>query len=229
MKKLICLFLGLFLCTAAYATGVDASSVKVKVYQFAVSESTDCSDPTVVEVISDPEYTEMNGVTLIEDATLADGTYPCVIITMSDHVKFTPATATGSCTVTEITRDVCAPRGDGDDEEAETIHTLSSTGNISTTATCTDAEDQVTIWLTTEREFLTEEEEEALDDAERVNNIMHKPNGTSGGDHLAAALIVDGETVGRFQADFSGKVNGQNEECDLHKPNWGFLNGDVSE
>jgi len=205
----------------------NASSVKLKLYKFAVSTSADCSDPVIIDIVDDPEYQEMNGVTLIDDAAIASGTYPCVILEMSDHVKFTPEVATGSCTTTEITRDVCQPRGDDENPEEEVIHRLTDEGEIITTATCTTGDDRVTLWLTTARELLTEEEEESLEDSERVHNIMEKPNGTSGGDHLSAALIVSGETVGRFKADFDGKVTGDREECELQKPVWGFLNGDV--
>jgi len=113
MKKLSLLLLLFIALSGVSHAAVDAESLKVKLYKFYVSLATDCSDPVLVYSNDDPEYANMSGQEELFSEELNDGTYNCVIIEMSDMIKFTPADTIGACEAgTEHTRDVCSAHPD---------------------------------------------------------------------------------------------------------------------
>lgn len=88
------------------------TSIKMKFYGLAVSLNEDCSDAEVVfDISTNPrEFDLMTSPTLFS-GTLTAGTYKCVIMRVSDNIKFKPdATAAGtfnSCVAgTEYTHDI---------------------------------------------------------------------------------------------------------------------------
>ncbi|GEM_PF-2285614 len=100
------------------------TSIKMKFYGLAVSQNEDCSDAEVVfDISSNPrEFDLMTSPTLFA-GTLTAGTYKCVIMRVSDNIKFKPdataaATFPTSCAVgTEYTHDIYRDdNGDGSDD-----------------------------------------------------------------------------------------------------------------
>ena len=70
--------------------GISPSSLKLKIYKFAVSTSPYCTNLiTVVDNGISAVETDFVNLPDLGSGVLADGTYPCVVIEMSDNVKFT--------------------------------------------------------------------------------------------------------------------------------------------
>src|SRR4051812_25654829 len=70
----------------------DPTSVKVTIYSVAVSKNTDCSEAVVVSKYASGQEFDFELSPTLMTGTLADGSYPCVILQMSDKLKLTPAT-----------------------------------------------------------------------------------------------------------------------------------------
>jgi hypothetical protein len=96
----------------AAKAAVTPSGFFLKVYKFAVSENADCSNPVVVYENATPDYVDFTSDPTIASSTIKDGTYPCVIIEMSDAIRFVPGETEGACTKgTAYMLDVCADHG----------------------------------------------------------------------------------------------------------------------
>lgn len=182
---------------------VNPSSVKIKVYGVAVSLTADCASPTAI--FSSTTGTEVDFVSALTlgSGNPADGTYNCVMITMSDTIKVTPATSEGACVAgTETSGGVCH------DENTDLFD-----GTSSSSVACTDGDDKVTLYLhtgTTRTDGGT---------------AFQKPTSTSDNAHgfaLSAPFAVAGTTSGTFIANFTGKVVDGGAECGLNPPVFGF-------
>jgi len=209
MTKNFYLILTLVLAIVGFSSFavVNPSSVKIKVYGVALSLSADCSSP--VNVFSSTTGTEVDFVNALTlgGGNPADGTYNCVMITMSDNIKVTPATTEGACIAgTETSGGVCH----GEDSDV-------FDGTATSTVTCTDAEDKVTLYLHT--------------GTTRVDGgaAFYKPTSTTDatkGFALSAPFVVNTTTaatvVGTFVANFTGKVVDGGSECGLNPPVFGF-------
>jgi len=77
---------------------VDPSLFRVGFYRLYLSGNTDCSAPTLVH-----DYGARNDFDLVTNPTLftaagvPNGSYPCLIMTMSDVMEFIPDSDTGPC------------------------------------------------------------------------------------------------------------------------------------
>ncbi|NCN95692.1 MAG: hypothetical protein GW917_03125, partial [Bdellovibrionales bacterium] len=140
-KKLLYVFA---LCTPFAATqaanlGLSPSALKLKVYKFAVSTNPLCTNlVTVVDNGSTPLEVDFSGSVNLGSGSLADGTYPCVVIEMSDKIKYTSASTStaGNCVSgTEYTLDVCSSG--------------TSTLVDGTTVTCSAADNKVALHIST--------------------------------------------------------------------------------
>lgn len=158
MKKIIKGFI-VFNCAVLMSSvnaadvGLSASSIKLKVYKMAVSSSPLCtnlitvldngSTPTEVDFLSNPN---------LGSGTLANGTYPCVVIEFSDLVKFRPSansTSLNCSTATEYTLDVCRAGG-GDSSvliNGTTTNCTGTSGNATTYGAPGD--DRVAMYIST--------------------------------------------------------------------------------
>ena len=204
MKK-ITLLLGITLISSNVFCGVNASSLKVKVYGVAVSLTADCASPIVLFDNTSPTEVDFVSAPTLGGGDIADGTYPCVMINMSDLIKYTPASTTGSCTAaTEYSGYVC--------NNTESTELRSGTA-FGTNAACTSGEDQVTLYLQT--------------GTTRTNggNAFRKPTTTTDttyGFQLASAFTVSGTSSGTFVVDTTGKVNGTSGTCGMDAPLFSF-------
>jgi len=185
---------------------VDPSSVKLKVYGVAVSASADCADPVVIFSSDTPTEIDMAAGPTLGTGTVPDGTYQCVMITMSDLVKITPATSEGDCMAgTESATGVC--------QDVETTNLLTGTTFGSPTS-CTSGEDKVTLYLHT-----------GTTRTKGGGVAFLKPTSTADADHglaLAAPWVVSGTSVGTFVVDFTGKIMSGGGECGVDPPLFGF-------
>jgi len=204
LKKLLYLLCMLGIISAP-ALALDAATMQVKVYEFAVSESEYCTDAVVVFEPETPAYSDMVGEPELGEGTLDDGTYECVIIEMSDRIKFTPSADDGYCdTETEVTIDVCGSHGEQDAQLAD-----------GTAVECSSDEDRVAIFLSTTTN-------------EPTNNVSAFTPPTADDDtlgiNLGAALTVAGDTSGTFIIDTTDTVENDNdgESCQMQPPTFTF-------
>src|SRR3982750_4341402 len=93
---------------SAPAMALDASSLKLQVYSVMLSTSPQCTSPVTVFSSATPTEVDFLATPTLGSGNPPDGTYQCVIIKMSDLIKFTPMTSAGLCTAgTQYTADVC--------------------------------------------------------------------------------------------------------------------------
>lgn len=109
------------------------SSVKIKAYKIYLAENADCSNPVLVaDNSATADYVDlMSRPTLFSASSVAPGTYNCMIVKMSDILKFTPdavaeEASSGVCTAgQEYTYDIVKvetpPESLYDIETGETI------------------------------------------------------------------------------------------------------------
>lgn len=206
-KALPAVLAGLLFSSGAIA--LDASSLKLQVYSVMLSTSPLCTSP--VTVFSSPTATEVD---FLSNPTLgsgnpADATYQCVIIKMSDLIKFKPSASSGSCTAgTEYVADVCRSDNGG------TTHAPDAAGAM-TSCTGTDAvphADPVYLYLTTNAS------------AGSGGGTFVQPTSISSGSglNLTAPLIISGSAKSKFVVNATGKVSGSDVTCGMNPPVFGF-------
>ena len=87
---------------------VDASSLKLQVYSVMLSTSPLCTNPYTVFSRASPTEVDFLSAPTLGSGNPPDATYNCVIIKMSDIIKFKPSSTSGLCTAdTEYVADVC--------------------------------------------------------------------------------------------------------------------------
>ena len=218
MKKIIVLLSLLIFASPLFAVdNASASTLKIKVFQFAVSQNADCSNLTTV--FSDDDGVEADVLTspTFGQGTLADGTYPCVAIKFSDNITFVPATDNGTnCTKgTQYTLEVCQSGIPYDQIDGGT-GTCAANTNFYT--------DNVTMWITTNS---------STTGGGEGTNAFQKPTSIGASDkglNLGTALTVSGATTGRFTVDASEKIcdgdeatcGGQAGKCEMGVPLFSF-------
>jgi hypothetical protein len=191
------------------AWALDASSLKLQVYSVMLSTSPLCTSP--VTVFSSPTATEVD---FLSNPTLgsgnpADATYHCVIIKMSDLIKFKPSATSGSCTVgTEYVADVCRSDNGGTTQAPDAAGAMTS-------CTGTDAvpnADAVYLYLTTNAS------------AGSGGQTFTQPTSVSStsGLNLTAPLVISGSAKSKFVVNATGKVSGSDVTCGMNPPVFGF-------
>lgn len=214
----------------AATSGIDPSSVQLKIYKIAVSSNEDCSDLIEIYEVdeTDAEYVEFNSddPLTLGSGSLADGTYPCVAFEMSDFIRFTPAETSdnGFCDENEQeTLDVCQDRGESSDD--------TSTLFDGTTTTCAEGENEerVALYLSTLSTALPKEQGEEPDQEGNPFKPATEDN-TEDGFLLDGAFTVEGDVTASFVVDFTGRVaesEFENDVCEMESPNWGFEAADT--
>src|SRR5690349_12663691 len=116
----LALFAAAFVATPALA--LDASSLKLQVYAVMLSTSPQCTNP--VTVFSSPTATEVDflAAPTLGSGNPPDGTYNCVVIKMSDLIKFKPSASAGLCSAaTQYTADVCRTDNNGTTQAPDAV------------------------------------------------------------------------------------------------------------
>ena len=207
MKKLFTVSLIAFAALANAAdTGLSPEYLKIKIYRFAVSTSEYCTNPQVVFENAAPEYEDVLIGPTFGAGTLRNGTYKCVMLEMSDAIKFAPDqnSDSGACLMgQELTLNVC-----NGSEETKNIE-----GEVSN---CTVGEDKVTLYLSTAS--VINLDPNSGEDAFRPTAADNLNRGIN----LGEALKVAGRTSGKFVVNGQGKVrdylNWGQRECELMPP-----------
>lgn len=211
MKKILNVFvfancLGVF--NLAYGTiggdlSLSASSIKLKVYKMAVSTSPLCTNlitvlnngatPTEVDFLQNPS---------LGSGTLADGTYPCIVVEMSDQVKFTPSvnSTSGNClTSSEYILDVCSAGSN-----ASILIDGSSSACAGTDGAPVD--NKVAMYISTGA--VGGNSSDVFASPTSVGDTTHGLN-------LGTALSIAGTSSGKFVVNSTGKVcDGNSEGCE---------------
>ncbi len=193
---------------------LDPSSLSIKLYKFAVSESTLCTSPVTIFTASTPTYVNMLDSPEFGNGSVTDGTYPCIIIEFSSNIKYIPASDSdnGNCqTSIESTLDVCNSGA-------------TSTLIDGTTVTCDSSEERVAMYLSTTSTQTTGTSGHNAFEAPKTANDSTK------GFNLGSSLVVDGTSAGVFTVNGSGQVcdgdasgcNGDAGTCEMGPPLFSF-------
>ena len=208
--------------TSAFAGTVSPSSVLIKLYAILASTSTSCANPVVVvNYGTDGKTFDFMKTPDLGGGKLPDGTYPCVILKMSDVITIVPAGTTGLCTAGQsYTLDVCRSGGGGGTYTPVTISGTTATyGTVGTACTGTYAspsDNQPGLFLTTTGTTVS---------GGGSGQSFDSPAGdVRNGFKLNGALVVSGSGGGQFVVDFTNKINGASGSggCDLDPPTFSF-------
>lgn len=192
-------------------SGINPESVHIKVRKVAVSANEDCSSPTTIFSTDSPEYVDMSGSPSIGSGTLANGTYPCVMIEMSDQIRFVPeeTSDSGNCVAnTTHTVDVCKDNGGG----APSFELID--GTTGTCSTADDTEDFVALFLSTLSTATTGDTGNPF--------VPATSSDATNGFKLNGSFTVSGDVSSTFTVDFVGKVEDSGSDCDVQPPEFGF-------
>jgi len=214
MKKFITLVA--IMSFAGQALAISPTEVLISVYSVAVSSSVDCSNPIVViDNGSTPKELDFTSTPSLGNASVSSGNYPCVILRMSDVIKFRPDTSSGSCVAgTQYTIDVC--RTSQGTYTPMTLSGTSATYGSSTGCSGSDStpvSDTVPLFLSTQ----------STNSGGGGGSAFDRPaSAGTNGFNLNGAFIVSGSGSGTFVVNFSGKVDGGQSSCGLNPPIFGF-------
>lgn len=207
MKKLIFIIMTFFFSQILSAAdfGINPEFLKIKVFKFAVSTSPYCTDLITVFEKPDPVYEDVLTNPHFGSGTLANGVYPCVVIEMSDTVKFASEenSTSGNCIASnEETLEVCTS------EFPNTIRLIDGT-----TGSCFDGEQKIAIYLTTIKE------------GDAGGPFLPPVEGNHGrGLLLGAPLVVADGVIAKFIVNGMGKIwdDSFTPRCEMNAPNFSF-------
>ena len=185
----------------------DASSLKLQVYSVMLSTSPLCTNPYTVFTSDTAREVDFLSAPMLGSGNPPDATYNCVIIKMSDIIKFTPATTLGLCNAgTEYSADIC---------RADNSGTTQAPGGAPVSCTGTDAArsaDQVYLYLTTNPSV-----------ANGGGGLMQPADASStNGLPLSAPLVISGRARSKFVVNAAGKVGSDGTSCGMNPPGFGF-------
>ena len=177
--------------------GVDPGYVKVKVYEFRVAKNADCSNGIEVYRTASPAYEDLTHNPTLGSGTIPDGTYNCVMMRMSDNLRFTASVQDSlhTCTpgvdsTTDVGHDDTAVDPDG------TQHPLGPAGT------------ENIVWLYIRTNAPTGQNTNAF--------------APTGGIPLTSPLVVSGDTAHTMVFDFSGRIGDDHGACSCDAPTLGF-------
>ena len=194
----------------AQSTGptLDASSLKLQVYSVMLSTNPQCTNPTTVFSSASPTEVDFLAAPTLGSGNPPDATYNCVIIKMSDIIKFKPSSTSGLCdAATEYVADVCRSDNNGSTQAPDSSTRIACSG--------TDAAphaDAVYMYLTTNASAGTGGE------------VFLQPTeaGSTKGLHLTAPLVIAGTARSKFIVNATGKVGSDGVSCGMNPPVFGF-------
>lgn len=211
-----------FVSVSAYGdwTG-DPSHVKITIYGVAVSSHVDCSNAIGFNYAGGKEIDFVEGDTIFSQ-NLSDGTYPCVMLKMSDKIKVTPATTSGDniCQAgVESEQVICSPANSG----TYTPITINSDNSVTfgSNTACT-GDDIVTLFLSTASSHSGNNVPYAFNRPISSNSANCDGDELECGVNIANAFVVSGTTTGTFVVNFSGAVDVQDGECAVEAPIFNF-------
>lgn len=210
MKKIVlAVVVAAFASSPAFAAGTPRS-VFMKIYSLWLSPNADCSSAiNVFDSSAAMEFDMVSGPT-IGGGNPPDGTYQCLIMKISDQVRFVVNAAEGSCTAGYTgTLDLCRTAGG-----ASQTTPFDGTNFLTNTTCTTGVDNTIYLYISTGASCTT-----------GCGGAFKRP-ATAGtateGINLGNAFVVSGSTAGTFVADFTGKVDGSGATCDVQAPRFTF-------
>ena len=195
------------LSTPAWA--LDASSLKLQVYSVMLSTSPQCTNPVTVFSNATPTEVDFLATPTLGTGNPPDATYHCVIIKMSDLIKFTPSTTAGLCSASvQYTADVCRTDNGGTTQAPDAV--VAPQACMGTDAA--PVSDAVYLYLTTNASAGT------------GGNTFMQPTGptSTNGLNLTAPLVIAGAAKSKFIVNATGKVGDDGVSCGMNPPVFGF-------
>jgi len=191
------------------AGALDASSLKLQVYSVMLSTSPLCTSP--VTVFSSASATEVDflATPTLGSGNPPDATYHCVIIKMSDLIKFTPSTTAGLCSASvQYTADVCRTDNGGTTQAPDAV----GAPNACSGTDAAPVADAVYLYLTTNASAGT------------GGSTFMQPTGptSTNGLNLTAPLVIAGTAKSKFIVNATGKVGDDGVSCGMNPPVFGF-------
>ena len=198
---------------SADAMALDASSLKLQVYSVMLSTSPLCTSPVTVFSSATPTEVDFLAAPTLGSGNPPDATYNCVVIKMSDLIKFTPKTSAGLCSATtEYTADVCRADNNGRTQAPDAGATFCRGSDPLPGIPAAPVADPVYLYLTT--------------------NPLAGPGGetfmqptdaaSSNGLHLTAPLIIAGAAKSKFVVNARNAVVFDANGCGMNPPSFGF-------
>jgi hypothetical protein len=195
---------------APIAGGHDPASLKLKVYGLYASTSPQCTNPVRVFLRTSGDYVDILRGPTLGDGDLADGTYHCVIIKMSDVIKHTPMVTDAACVAgTEYSGEVCRAGGDGGLATGLDGAPIPCTGNGTSAGV---GDDTLYMFMTTDP---------SASSGNRAFELPLAP-GDGKGIRLGAPLVISSTTRAKFVVDASGGVVSDGVECGINPPRFRF-------
>jgi hypothetical protein len=194
---------------SANASALDASSLKLQVYSVMLSTSPQCTSPVTVFSSATPTEVDFLATPTLGSGNPPDGTYHCVIIKMSDLIKFTPSTTAGLCSASvQYTADVCRTDNGGITQAPDEF----GAPNACAGTDAAPVSDAVHLYLTTNASAGT------------GGNTFMQPTGpaSTNGLNLTAPLVIAGATKPKFVVNATGKVGDDGVACGMNPPLFGF-------
>ena len=191
------------------AWALDASSLKLQVYSVMLSTSPLCTSPVTVFSSTTPTEVDFLAAPTLGSGNPPDATYECVIIKMSDLIKFTPSTSAGLCSASvQYTADVCRTDNGGTTQAPDAVGAASACNGIDAAPVA----DTVYLYLTTNAS------------AGSGGKTFMQPTGASStnGLHLTAPLVIAGTAKSKFIVNATGKVGDDGVSCGMNPPVFGF-------
>ena len=194
---------------SANASALDASSLKLQVYSVMLSTSPQCTSPVTVFSSTTPTEVDFLATPTLGSGNPPDGTYHCVIIKMSDLIKFTPSTTAGLCSASvQYTADVCRADNGGITQAPDAV----GAPNACAGTDAAPVSDAIHLYLTTNASAGT------------GGNIFMQPMGpaSTNGLNLTAPLVIAGAAKSKFVVNATGKVGDDGVACGMNPPVFGF-------
>lgn len=209
MKLIRLALLASALAASSHAMALDASSLKLQVYSVMLSTSPLCTNPYTVFSNTAPTEVDFLAAPTLGSGNPPDGTYHCVIIKMSDIIRFTPSASSGLCQAsTQYAADVCRTDNQGSTQAPDAIGAPSMCSGTD----IAPVSDPVYLYLTTNASAGT------------GGNTFMQPTSTSStnGLNLTAPLVIAGTARSKFVVNATGKVGDDGVNCGMNPPVFGF-------
>jgi hypothetical protein len=178
--------------------GVNPTSVLINLYSASVSVSADCSKPRVVFKSEVPIQVDFANNPTLGGGSLADGTYRCIILRISDVVSFVPETTSGACVAGTTYKHHLL-----ESDPAYQNFDATNWGAMATSAANLNKPEIIPIVLTTSGSGST------------TAGMVAKPTSATdtGPLYLSSAFVVNGTKSSKINAILNGKVDGSNPPC----------------
>ncbi|MCG3205841.1 MAG: hypothetical protein KCHDKBKB_02564 [Elusimicrobia bacterium] len=203
MKKLILSALLLFSAANGFCANIGSpQAVRIKFYEFWVSQNANCSDMTRLYNDSSASYQDVTNNISFGDITVPNGTYPCVAVKFSDIVELVPNFTSdgGNCVQgTTYSRDLF--RG-GDTSTSPDGSVINGSGNASPPG---QVENTMYAYFSTSG-----------------NNTTNSGMAPSEPALISTPFIVNGDNTATFVWDFTNGIEDTGGSCSPESVTFGF-------